>query len=493
MDVASRFPIRWPCGPLAVEREKRGPSAGGADGAVARRWADPKMLGLLEGSPFDVLVVPWAAGVPADVEQPGALAGLVAEAARRRLAVVGWVSGSADAAKAAAAAKASGLAALATDGAAPVAGFPVLRFRRRGLEPLDASGFVGDAEAVWPGMRPLKLDKPGDVDAVSGATSRPWIDSNAWYARLLRSALAPKAVWLAFEPPDDGRPTAADAYLVAMADSEAGGGRWVVSLDRALRVGLADGRTDAREAFARIARSAAFFARHAGWGGYRHVGQIGVVSDFEGGNEFLSRELLNLLGRRNALYVAVPKSAADARSLEGLDAVLYVDEAPPDGALRATLDAFAAKGGTVILPAGSKAAGVPDAAASHPRFTLFRAGTGRVAVARGPVDDPERLAEDAELLVGHRHDRLRIYNVGAGQHHYATSADGGAGVLHLLSYPSPYPPLTATAWFRKRWARARVWRADGGEPAVAPRVESAGGVEFHVPPTPTYWALEVTD
>lgn len=491
MDVASRFPIRWTCGPLAVERETRQKDSTAGDVDAARRWAEPAALDLLRDTPFDALVVPWADGSPADADQPRALAGLAAEAARRGIAVVGWVAGPADVGRAAGEAKAAGLAAIATESTAPVPGIPVLRFRRRGLAALDAAGFCGDAEAVWPGMRPLKLDKPGDVDAVSGATSRPWIDSNAWYARLVRAALAAKAVWLPFEPPDESRPVAADSYLAALADSEAGGGRWIVSLDRALRRGLAAGQADARAGFARVARSAAFFRAHAAWSGYRPVGQIGVVSDFEGANEFLSRELLNLLARRSALYTPVAKAGADAEALAGLDAVLYVDEAPPAPALQATLDAYARAGGTLVLPAGSKATGVADASASHPRFALFRAGEGRVAVARGPVDDPERLAEDAELLVSHRRDRVRLYNVGAGVFHYATSADGRAGVLHVLSYPSPYPPLPVTAWFRRPWTSGRAWRADGSEGAPVPRVESGGGVEFHVPPAPTYSALEV--
>lgn len=491
MDVAARFPVRWPCGPLAVERETRRPGSTAEDVAAARRWTEPDALDLLRDAPFDTVVVPWAEGAPADAEQPRALAGLVAEAARREVAVVGWVAGPADLKKAAADASAAGLAAIATESTAPLEGFPVLRFRKRGLEPLGASGFCGDAEAVWPGMRPLKLEKPGDVDAVSGATSRPWIDSNAWYARLVRGALAPKAVWLAFEPPDDGRPVAPDAYLVALADSEAGGARWIVSADRGLRRGLAAGERDAREAWTRVTRSAAFFRRHAGWSAYRPVGQIGVVSDFVGGNEFLSHEVLNLLARRSALYAAIAKDRATPLSLQGLDAVLYVDETPPGRELAAALDAFVEAGGTLIAPSGWKASGPPDASASHPRFALFRAGRGRVAVAHGPVDDPERLAEDAELIVSHRHDRVRVYNVGVGQYHYATSADGRAGVLHLLSYPSPYPPLTVTAWFRRAWTSGRAWRADGSEGAPVPRVESAGGFEFHVPPAPTYCALEV--
>jgi hypothetical protein len=262
-------------------------------------------------------------------------------------------------------------------------------------------------------------------------------------------------------------------------------------VDRGIRRGLAAGRADAREAWSRVARSAAFFRRHAAWGAYAPVGQIGVVSDFSGQNEFLSHEVLNLLARRSALYTAIAKGRATAASLQGLDAVLYVDETPPGRELAATLDAFAQAGGTLIAPAGWKAAGAPDTATRHPRFAVFRSGKGRVAVARGPVDDPERLAEDAELVVSHRHDRVRIYNVGVGQYHYATSADGRAGVLHLVSYPSPYPPLPVTAWFRHAWTSARAWRVDGGEAAPLPRVESAGGVEFHVPPTPAYCALEV--
>ena len=490
MDVAGRFPILWPCGPLAAGRETRRPGSGAEDLSAARWWAEPAALDVLHDSPFDTLLVPWADGTPADAGQPAALAGLVAEARRRKLAVVGRVDGPADVQSAAADARASGLDAIATESTAPVDGIPVLRFRRRGLPPLDASGFYGDAEAVWPGLRPSKKGRPSDVDAVSGATSRPWIDSNAWYAGLVRSALAPKAVWLSFEPPDDGRPVAPDAYLAALADSEAGGARWMVSVDRVLRRGLAAGSREARETWACIARSAAFFRRHAAWVSYRPVGQIGVVSDFSGANEILSHEVLNLLARRSALYTAIPKDRVTDASLQGLDAVVYADDSLPDRGLRAVLDAFVESGGTLLAPPGWKASGTAEPP-THPRFALYRAGRGRLAVARAPVDDPDRLAEDAELIVSHRHDRVRLYNVAAGQYHYATSPDGRAGVLHLLSYPSSYPPQPVTVWFRRPWASARVWRADGGEGEPAPRAGAAGGVEFHVPPAPTYCALEV--
>ncbi len=41
--------------------------------------------------------------------------------------------------------------------------------------------------------------------------------------------------------------------------------------------------------------------------------------------------------------------------------------------------------------------------------------------------------------MSHRHDRVRVYNLGVSQYHYATGADGRSGVLHVLAYPTPYP------------------------------------------------------
>jgi hypothetical protein len=491
VDVGTWVPIRWPCGPLAGERERGRAGSSAADLDALRWWSRPASLDLLAGTPVDCLVVPWAAGSAADTEQPRALAPLLAAAASRRLAVVGWVSAGADLGKAAAAGAAAGLDALATDSANPLAGLPVLHFRKRSLDALAAPAFLGDAGAVWPGVRPLNLGGRAEVDAVSGATSRPWIDSNAWYVRLARSVLAPKAVWLAFDPPDD-RPTTPDAYQQAIADTEIAGARWLVSLDPALRRGLAEGQENARKAWTRIATTLRFFRRHADWADYRPVGQIGVLSDFTGANEFLSHELLNLLARRSALFTAIEKDRVRASSFEGLDAVLYVDEEPPASPLAAALEAFVERGGTLVAPPGWPTRGSIEEGAANPRFRVFALGRGRVAVARAAPDDPDRLAEDAELLVSHRHDRVRVFNVGAGQSHYATSGDGRSGVLHLLSYPTPYPRTPVTVWFRRPWAGGRDWRVETRDGAPVQRVAVDAGVEFHLPAVPTYCALEVS-
>ena len=56
-----------------------------------------------------------------------------------------------------------------------------------------------------------------------------------------------------------------------------------------------------------------------------------MVSDYGGANEFLSFEVLNLLARQSSLYRILEKSRALETPFVGLDAVLYVDGAPPAG------------------------------------------------------------------------------------------------------------------------------------------------------------------
>jgi hypothetical protein len=338
-------------------------------------------------------------------------------------------------------------------------------------------------------MRPMKTGP--DVDTVSGATSRPWIDSNAWYVRLARALMAPRAVWLAFDPPDMGRALPADVYLQAIADTRMVGGRWIVSLDPSLQAALREGQPTAREAWSRIARGLALFESHRAWDAFEPEGQIGVLSDFAGDHEFLSFEVLNLLARRSGLLRVLPANRPEGGRLAGLDCVLCLDPGPPAPELAGRLRAFAEAGGTLVVPPGWQAAGATEEGPLSARFRLHRLGRGRLVVARAPFEDPDLVAEDAQLLTSHRNDRVRVFNLGVGHFHVATSADGRRGVLHALAFPTPYPRGPVTAWFRHPWTAGRAVTVDGDAPAN--RVEAAGGgVEFHLPPVGTYAALEVS-
>lgn len=490
MDAHNWIPMRWPCGPQDLEREKRRDGFAARDAEVIREWCDPRSLDRLAGSPVNCLVVTWAEeGSSGDEDQRRALGPLVAAARSRGLAVVGWLNGKSDPRAAAQAAQAAGLAALATSSEDPLPGLDVVRLRPRGFGARPAAGLLCDQDATWPGM---KLGPNGGADALTGPTSAPWLDSNAWYVRLARTLLAPKALWLAFEPPALGRPLPVGAYVQAIADTEVFGARWPVSLDPHLRRGLTDGQPAALETFAGIGRALAFFRRHEAWTSYRPAGQIGVLSDFAGTNEFLAFELLNLLARQSSLYEILDSGRAIGASLGDLDAVLYADEARPGPELLRKLYAFAEEGGTLVTPPGWEERGVPVDDNWTPRFHVSRCGRGRLAVAREAFADPQELAEDAQLLMSHRRDRVRLFNQGTGLWHYATSADGRSGVLHAFLFPTPYPLMPMTAWFRQPWASARVFTPQSDVPAPAARAALETGVEFRLPASSIYCATEVT-
>ncbi len=113
-------------------------------------------------------------------------------------------------------------------------------------------------------------------------------------------------------------------------------------------------------------------------------------------------------------------------------------------------------------------------------------------MAREPLADPQELAEDAQLLMSHRRDRVRVFNQGTGLWHYATSADGRSGVLHAFLFPTPFPLMPMTVWFRQPWAAARLFTIGSDDAAPTKRSAIEPGVEFHLPAASIYCATEVT-
>lgn len=485
MDASTWIPMRWPCGPLETEQARKRDGFAPAESEALDEWCRPASLERLAGTPVSCLVLTWANGSARDADHQRALAPLVGAARQRGLSLVGWVSGG-DLRAAAASATAAGLDTIAAESEdAPVG---VLRFRGRSLAERAPTEFLGVTGLVWPGIR---VTQERAADASTGPTGPPWLDSNAWYVRLAKSLVHPKTLWLALEPPELGQPLAEAAYLEALADTRIFGGRWLVSLDAHLRVGLSQGGSAALATWRSIARGLAFFETHRNWGGYVPAGQLGVVSDFAGANEFLSFEVLNLLARQGSLYRIVEKRFAVTESFGGLDAVLYVDAAPPEKELARTLDAFVDGGGTLITPPGWPERGVPEAGAGLSRFRVLRVGSGRLAISRAELGDPFVLAEDAQLLMSHRHDRIRVFNPGTAQFHYAVSRDGKAGIVHALRFDEPDRRQPLTLWFDRPWSKARAWTSDGAEPVPVERSPAERGVEFTMTPLPAYSALEL--
>ena len=487
MDTHSWVPMRWPCGPLEIERGTRrdGFSAGERD--ALEQWQAPRMLERLAGTPFNCLVVTWAGGSSSDESQQRSLEPLIAVARNAGLAVVGEVGEGTDLRKAAAAAESAGLQALCTGSSEPLEGFRVLRFGEPSVSDRSPRPFLGVSGLPWPG---LKVDLDEGADASTGPTGPPWIDSNAWFVRLARELIRPETTWLSFEPPAEELRDPSAAYVQSVADAEVYGARWMVSLDGGSRLDLAGGRGPGQETWRQIVQALEFFEARRSWASYRPVGLLGVVSDFSGPNEFMSFEVLNLLSRYSRLYRVIPRdrdrllSSAGAEPFEGLQAVLYVDETPPGGELLRRLYAFAEEGGTLITPPGWDERGEPLARSSFSRFTLSHYGQGRLAVAREELVDPYRLAQDAQALMGHRHDLVRVFNPGVGRFAYSKSEDGRAAVVHLFPYSRYSFETHVSVWFQEPWRSAHAWQPGAAEPERAERTVTETGVEFLLPPEP---------
>lgn len=388
-------------------------------------WRDPSALDLLQGTAIDCVLVPQ---------------GSEFEMVRSR-------------------ARAAGL--LALDAQAPPARIRILK-------------------GQWPGV---KMGRNARAEA--GPTGVPWVDSNGWAIRLERMQHPDAEVWVD-APPAAKTAVPADGYMIAIADGAAHGGRWIVSLDDTLAAALLAHKPEADRPWNRIQQTAAFFAAHPDWPAYSPVAAIGVVSDFSGGNEFFSHELLNLLARAGQPARPIAKDKLDA---SGLKALVYMDAEPPSAELRRRVMDFVAAGGLLIAAAWT-APGGARAACPLDNFTMSAHGKGHIAAAKEPPQDPYAVAADSVLLLSHRQDLVRIWNGGASMFSFTRSPDGKRALVHVLFF-SYVGPDAASVWVHGRFRTAAASTVDTARVEGLELVEARDGTEVHLPRIPQYVALEL--
>jgi hypothetical protein len=307
----------------------------------------------------------------------------------------------------------------------------------------------------------------------------------------LAAALHPdSAVWVDAAPAANAF-IAAGSYLIAVADSAAYGGRWIVSLDDSLAASLAAGKSDALATWRKLTAAAGFFAAHPAWPAYVPMAVVGVVSDFTGDNEFFNQELLNLLARAGQHCRILPKGGISDASLAGLRAVIYADAQPPAPALRQRVLAFVSAGGLLIAaPQWGDVPGTPIQDGGNPRYSLRALGKGRVAVAVAGPDDPYLWAGESVVMVSHRYDLVRFWNSGAAGSFCTLAPDGRQAVVHLLFY-SNRGPDSATVRIAGGYRAARMYTVDNPVAAKVEGVPQSDAVEIHLPPVSQYVALEL--
>ena len=364
--------------------------------------------------------------------------------------------------------------------------------RQEGLQVVHAASFPSGVSVVkgqWPGV---KLSESGAVDqAAAGPTGLPWVDSNGWRVRLA-SALHPAAtVWVDAAPPK-GAQLSSDSYLIAVADAAAHGGQWIISLGDQLAQDIAGQKPEALRTWNLLTRAAGFFAAQRPWSAYVPEAVVGIVSDFSGGNEFLSSEILNLVARANQQYLVLLKARISEAPLGGLRALLYPDAEPPAQEVRKRVLAFVEAGGTLIT--GRQWGELPGTLAAgevHPRYAWRVLGKGRVAIAKAALDDPYRVANDSVILVSHRHDLLRFWNPGAVSSRLTVAPDRKRAVAQMVFYASARVADGPTVRVVGRYRTARLLTLDQPAARSVEMVAQKDAVELHLPQVAVYAGVEL--
>jgi hypothetical protein len=409
-------------------------------------WADPALLGLLEGTPFNCLAIEWNAAL-----------GPVAAKAR-----------------------AAGLSLIAVgDDAVRSAGAAA------GLAPVPDDLLIA-SDSVWPAIA-----SPANGAEPSGPTANPWIDSNGWLLRLARARSPRKTVWLTFEPPGPPNVVLLESYLRALADAATWGGRWVVAPDSDLRGRLARGDAKALASWKAIGSAVALFERRRDWNALEPLGVVGVVSDFVGPNQTMSQEILNLLGRRNLAYRILEAPSAATAPLAGFQALIYVDESAPPPPLRSRLLAFARQGGLLMVRAGWEQPDAKPTDMDHPRVDVRRTGKGRLAISKTSDLDPFMIARDVHMLLGRTYDVARFFNLSAFLSYCAAWPGYPLEVVQIVSFAIRFPNDVATVWVPGKCTSARLWSLASDGPALIEMVAENGGTSLLLPPVPVYAGIEL--
>jgi hypothetical protein len=468
------IPIRWTGGPLELAwrtHAKKVPADAGLRDALAR-WYEPATLNLLENSPANCLLVTWSAAADSAVQdQQQQIVTSYAEAAHKRgLTVLGLVYSATDASKLATGAARAALDGLVLEGEFPPDFSAALRKAAGSVLVIEIAKDASSSR--W---------QPAPIIAVAGVapsgrnlsemgirgapSSEPWIESNIWLVRSFAVGSSSAPVWISGQ---FGKASEVD-YARAIADASTAGGRWIVSLDDALRVKLRAGDASALKTWRRLSSYLKFAESHSSWRALTPYGNVAIALDPD--KQGLADEYLKLVARRQVPYRLLARSALTAAVLPNFRALIATEIDAPSAGERQLLQHFAEDGGLVV--AGPSWGGAPE---TQP-FAELPTGKGRVIVYKDP--DPETVARDIKELL--TDDELGVvpFNVPS----VITFASGGSPgqplLVQLLNYFDE-PVGAITVRVAGKFNSARLETPEG--PAVdLPLRDADGKTEVTIP------------
>lgn len=359
--------------------------------------------------------------------------------------------------------------------------------KQAGVNVAEASSLPSGVTLIsgdWPGVATSR----GGSGQSAGPTGVAWVDTNSWKIRLETARRPNVNVWV--DAPPKGDRVFPASYPMAIADSAASGGRWVLSLDAALASTLADRKPEGLSTWKSMTGAAGFSALRKQWPAYLPEAVVGVISDFVGDNEFMGQELLNLIGPSNQQYAILIKDKLTGTSPRGLRAVIYADAQPASADLRKRILDFVQAGGLLITgPKWGTPLGMP-AKDDHPRYATRTLGKGKVAMAKAEPDDPYVLANDSALLISHRYELVRFWNGGAVGSYLTMAPDRKRAVAHMIFYANRGPD-TVSVRIAGRYRQASLWTLDRPEPRAVKMEIQKDAVELHLPAVSPYAAAEL--
>jgi hypothetical protein len=339
-------------------------------------------------------------------------------------------------------------------------------------------------DARWPGVR---VRKRGERSANAGPTGAAWVDANGWIAQLAKAKAPTKTFWLASKPGENEYSLRPKTYLLAIAEAGAYGVRWPITLDEGFSLALRSRDAAAIAHWRRMMDTLNFFEERRSSGALRPAGTLGAVSDFTGANEFVASEFLNLAARRNLMYRVLDKTREP--NLDGLRAIIYLDQEPVTDEWRSALMSFASDGGLVLAQSAAGLKVETAVPCDLPGYRMWSAGKGHIAMPVKDWEDPWVTASETQMLVGRRYDPVRLFNPG-GLNLFVQS-DGKREIVHLLNYTLNRPGDEKTIAPLGHYSSARITTL-GAEPiSLAFTRRQKVNDELPLPPFEVYAAIEL--
>jgi hypothetical protein len=338
---------------------------------------------------------------------------------------------------------------------------------------------------LWPGMlTPSEAEGAG-----AGPTSNPWILSNGWQIGVMRADGLDRPVWMAHRPnPRRPQPLVFQDYFRAVADSGMARARWAVTVGNEWRPGLFAGEEEALKQWRQLGEYVLWFEKqNQDYSSFAIWPSVVVVHDPKRQSTFDSFDILNMLAVRHVPHQVVLRQDLRQEALEAQTKVLAFDLAPPQPVEFDALQSFTSGGGTLITgPRWWEQRSQEGAAAKQ-----VVAGAGRtLSLPTIETVDSDRFSSTVRGLVDRYHGAPRLYNVGTIISLYSADAENRRALVQMTEY-GDYPTENVTVKFPQKVKRAQ-WYAIG-QPEQDLKVYDGedGGSEIDLAQVPFYCAIVV--